>query len=278
MTNGTGTICSTDGLRLFTRRWEPTGKPKAVCLLVHGLGEHSGRYERLAQDLTSHGFLVRAMDHRGHGRSEGQRGDCRSIDQLVGDLHRFVEAAVQENRDLPRVVIGHSLGGLIALYYAARHPQTIRAVAVSSPALALAQEPAIAKKALVHGLARIAPPTPVPNGVNPSALSHDPAVVERYLTDPLVHRVVTARCAVALQRAMRQALELAPRISIPCLILQAGSDLICDPEATTRFAGQVKGAPTLFHRYDGLYHEIFNELDRNRVVGDLIQWLKGVAG
>ena len=266
-------LVTADGVKLFTQRWEPTGEPKGLCILVHGLGEHSGRYERLAQDLVAAGFAVRAMDHRGHGRSEGRRGDCRSIDQFLEDLHRFVETLRS-----PRVMIGHSLGGLIALYYACRYPQTIRAVAVSSPALALAQEPPIVKKALAHGLARILPATPIPNGVDPAVLSHDPKVMEQYVADPLVHRMITARCAVALQRAMLQAFELAPRIDLPCLILQAGSDSVCDAEATARFADQVKGAPMLFRRYEGMYHEIFNELDRDRPISDLIRWLKETIG
>lgn len=270
-----GFLLADDGTRLFFRRWEAEGA-EAVCLLAHGLGEHSGRYEGLAHRLTERRFSLWALDHRGHGRSQGLRGDCRSLEQLVEDFHRLVERARQEEPRLPRIMVGHSLGGLIALAYAVRHPEAIRALAVSSPALRLAEAPPKAKVLLAHGMARWLPTTPIPNGVAPSLLSHDPQVAAAYESDPLVHRLITARCAVALDRAMKSSLDLAEKLSIPCLILQAGADRICAPEAAAEFAGRAAGLVT-FRRYEGLYHELFNELDRDRVIEDLVRWLEEVV-
>ncbi len=268
-----GSIRTFDGLRLFYRQWE-VPHPKAACLVIHGLAEHSGRYATLAQTLVSHSFAVWAMDHRGHGRSEGRRGDCRSLAEFVQDLHQLVQEVQANFQKVPRVLIGHSLGGLIALAYAVEHPLAVQAVAVSSPALRLAQAPSKAKVYIAKGLAHLLPTTPIPNGVNPQHLSHDPQVVEAYEKDPLVHRVLTARCAVALQRAMQEAPRLAVKLKVPCLILQAGSDLVCDPQESASFAKNVQNATVSFRRYEGLYHELFNEPQRGEIMEELCSWIK----
>ena len=271
-------MLSGDGLQLFHRRWEPDSSPRAVCLLVHGLAEHSGRYEELARVLTDRRFSVWALDQRGHGRSEGRRGDCLGFSRFVDDLRTLAEQARIKAPGLPQAVIGHSLGGFIALAYATQFADWVQAVAVSSPALKLTHRPPALEVAMVHLLARLIPIFPFPNGVNPSLLSHDLKAVESYRTDPLVHRVITARCAESVDQAMKEALDLAPALKVPCLILQAGEDEICDPEASARFARLVKQAPVTFRRYDGMYHELFNEIERERVIRDLCAWLEEVLG
>lgn len=214
------------------------------------------------------------MDHRGHGRSGGLPADCTGLDQLVGDLHLLAQKAAEAMPHLPLVLIGHSLGGLIVLAYAVRHPSEIRAVAVSSPALKLKFETPPWKVRLVAATSRIFPTLPFQNGVHPRLLCHDPKVVEAYEQDPRIHRTLTARCAVALDRAMRNSLGLAGQLRVPCLILQAGSDEICDPDAIETFAQSVCAAPVTFRRYDGLYHELFNEPQRDQVIEDLIRWIE----
>ena len=260
-------------MRLFYRSWE-IDRPSAACILVHGLGEHGGRYTRLAEALTRTGYSVWIADHRGHGRSIGQRGDCVSTEILIEDLHLLVELVANQHPALARVMIGHSLGGLLAIAYAAQHPEQLRAVAVSSPALGIGIPLPLWKPTLVRALARILPRTPVPNGVDPSWVSRDPAVVSGYRNDPLVHRVVSARCAVALERSILDSPAQASRLKTPCLILQAGEDKICDAQASQRFALSVQQAPVTFRRYDGLYHELFNEPEKDRVIEDLLQWLR----
>lgn len=275
ITAAEGHLVSPDGLKLFYRRWDAL-EPRAVFLLVHGLAEHSGRYLELAQTLANRRFSVWALDHRGHGRSEGQRGDCRSLQEFVQDLHQLSSQAHAKNPSLPLILIGHSLGGLIALIFATTYPHQIRAVAVSSPALKLAHETPPLKVAWVTGVARIAPTTPFQNGVNPRLLCHDPQVVEAYVKDPLVHRVITARCAIALRHAMRQSMQLATQLKIPCLILQAGADEVCDPEAASEFSKRAGDSLVQLRRYEGLYHELFNEPQRDRVIGDLCEWMDQV--
>lgn len=267
---------ASDGLRLFTRRWERP-QAKGVCLLAHGLGEHSGRYAHLAQRLNEAGFSVWAMDHRGHGRSQGRRGDCRSVEQLAEDFHLLADEVRRRSPGLPSVLIGHSLGGLVALVYATLHPDSIRAVAVSSPALKLAYAPPKVKVALAEGLSKWLPTTPIPNGIRTDWLCRDPAVVTAYKDDPLVSRVLTARCAVALRDAMAQARTLAKKLRLPCLILQAGADQICDAKEMAEFARELAAHTRVtFHCYEGFYHELFNEPEKDRVIADLIRWLQGI--
>ena len=265
-----GFLAASEGTRLFYRRWRTESAPRAACFLVHGLAEHSGRYSHLAQHLAGRGFSVWAMDNSGHGRSGGRRGDCRGVGQLAEDLHLLAEEAGREEPGLPRLMVGHSLGGLIALTYAVRHPREIRAVAVSSPALRLAHPTDPVTVFVVTNVAKLLPTAPFRSGVNPRMLSHDPAVVKDYIQDPLVHHVLTARCAVALRDAMKDSLRLAAELRIPCLLLQAGADEVCDPAAAEEFA---KGGRVTFRRYDGFYHEIFNEVERRRPIEDLCQWL-----
>jgi len=264
-----------DGLRLFYRRWD-IPQPRAVCLLVHGVAEHGGRYGHLAARLTRHGFSVWIMDHRGHGRSEGARGDCRSLQEFVEDLHLLKLRAGEALPGVPVLLVGHSLGGLIALTYAAEHPGEIRAVAASSPALKLTHETPAWKVALVTATSKVAPLAPFQNGVNPAKLCRDPQVVEQYRKDPLIHSVLTARCALALQDALANSLELAGRLRVPCLILQSGTDEVCDPKTALEFSRRGNGSPLSLYRYDGMYHELFNEPERGRVIEDLCRWLDSV--
>ncbi len=269
-----GSFRSTDGLNLFYRCWT-VPQPRAICLLVHGIAEHSGRYEHLARALTAQGFSVWMLDHRGHGRSEGLRGDCRSLQEFVEDLRLLAQQARIGTQRLPLLLVGHSLGGLIALSFCARYPEEVHAVAVSSPSLKLTHETPPWKVALVTATSRVLPTFPFQNGVNPKNLCRDPQVVETYMKDPQVHHVLTARCAVALRDAMRESLELARQIKVPCLILQAGADEVCDPSTAAEFARRADGNGIALRRYDGFYHELFNEPERARVIGDLCQWLNG---
>ncbi len=270
-----GFLQSEDGLRLFLRRWEASA-PRAACILVHGLAEHSGRYEILAQNLTQRGFSVWAMDLRGHGKSGGGRTDCRSLDDYISDLKQLIFKIQSEVPALPRFLIGHSLGGLITLAYAAAYPESLRGVAVSSPALKLELELPKFKIMLTKTLDRLLPTTPIPNGIDPALLSRDPEVVLAYKKDPLVERRLSARCAVALRNAVAGSFSYASRIKIPCLILQAGSDRICDPEGASEFARCAPADLISLRRYDGFYHELFNEPEKKQVVDDLVRWLENL--
>ena len=270
-----GFFAAHDGLKLFYRRWD-AARPRGICLLAHGLAEHSGRYRYLAETLARRGLSVWAPDHRGHGRSEGLRGDCSSLSDFVEDLRRLGAQARGQLPGLPLLLIGHSLGGLIVLTCAAQYPDEIRAVAASSPALKLTHETPPWTVALVTAISRIFPTAPFRNGINPEALCRDPAVVEAYRKDPLIHDILTARCAVALRQAMRRSFELAGKLKMPCLILQADQDAICSAEAAVEFHRRMNGSGATLRRYEQAYHELFNEPQKERVIEDLCAWIEGV--
>ena len=266
-------LTTADGLRLNCRQWNAS-HPLAACIIVHGLGEHSGRYDLLAQELVSRSLSVWTVDLRGHGRSEGRRTDCRSFSEFDEDLLLLVEHARGFAPDVPRILIGHSLGGLLALRFAADHPELIRAVAATSPAIGLSLKLPRFKVALVTQLAHWLPTTPIPNNINPHILCRDPHIVSAYQKDPLVHHFLTARCALALQDAIHQAPSLAEKIKVPCLILQAGNDQVCDSKASAQFVQAAKQASATFRVFDGFYHEVFNEPERTQVIEELCQWIQ----
>ncbi|MCM8794487.1 MAG: lysophospholipase [Candidatus Omnitrophica bacterium] len=265
-----------DGVEFHGRRWE-IFPAKGLCFLIHGFAEHSGRYSWLAQKLNSRGYSVYALDQRGHGLSSGARGDCRSLAELVDDIDAWVRKVRDCSPGTPAFLIGHSLGGLITLAYAADHPQGLAGVAVSSPLIRLGVKLPAAKKAFIRMLGRLMPGVSLPNGVVPDHLSHDPSVVETYRSDPLIFRTITAGCAVALDRAMACTDDLAGRIRIPCLILQAGDDRVCSAQAADAFAKRADPTWVTFRRYEGLYHEIFNEPQKETVAADLSAWLDSLA-
>lgn len=246
---------------------------RARCLLVHGLGEHSGRYRHVAEILNRCCLTVWALDYRGHGRAGGPRGHCGAFRELVDDVDRVLTRMQRDAPPLPVILLGHSLGGLIALAYALDHPQRLRAVVASSPALDVAQPPPWPKRLLADNLGCLWPTLRVANGIHPEWLSHDPAAVEAYGADPLVHRLISLGGYLTVRRAMAQTRARAAELRIPCLILQAGDDRLVSPSASRRFAEQVRSPGSASYLYEGWFHELFNEVDRARVFDDLCRWL-----
>ncbi len=257
-----------DGTTLRGLRWARAGGAGAV--LVHGLGEHAGRYGSLAAFLVERGFDVHAFDHRGHGRSDGARGALRRADDLVDDL----AAIVDETGSAPVLLVGHSMGGLVAVRYALRQPDRVAALVLSSPAL----DPALSpwQKALLAVMSRIAPDVAVANGLDASKLSHDPQVVRAYEDDPLVHDRITARLARFIVDGSRDAIERAGELRVPTLLMVGGDDRLVAPGGSRRFAERAPRSMLAERVYPGLWHELFNESEpaRSRVLADLAQWIE----
>ena len=254
-----GDLTAEDGTRLTTYRWAaPHQVVRGRVHVIHGLGEHAGRYEALAQRLRAQGFEVWAHDHRGHGRSDGARGVLPHTAALIDDAASVLRHMKAANGDgLPCVVLGHSMGGLVAAALAARGTERVDGLVLSSPALALALSwPQQRLLAFMH---RWAPDVTISNGLHPQRLSHDPAVVAAYVNDPCVHGRVSARLIHGMLDNAPGVFSAAAQWRIPTLLMFAGDDALVDPEGSRRWARAAPAAMLQAQEFPGLYHEIFNE-------------------
>jgi len=261
-----------DGLSLFGQNWQPENHPKAVICLVHGIGEHSGRYVHVADRLTETGYVIFTFDLRGHGKSEGLRGHTPSYEALMQDISSLLEAANKKFPQLPLFLYGHSLGGNLVLNYVFRRQPHFKGVIATAPWLRLAFEPPASKIALGKMSNCIWPSFSQKSGLDTKALSHDLEAVHSYENDPLVHDRISARMFISAYQAGQWALEHALEFSLPLLLMQGGADKIISVESGREFAGKIKENCTL-KIWDGLYHEIHNEPEKEEVFKFLIGWL-----
>jgi alpha-beta hydrolase superfamily lysophospholipase len=264
-------LSTPDGQTLTLRRL-PTAEPaRAVVVVVHGLGEHAGRYHEVAELLHEWGFAVWAHDHHGHGESSGARGGLPSELRLVDDLALVIDDARRENPGVPLVLLGHSLGGLVAASLVARGVRPVDGLVLSSPGL----DPGLSgfQKALLAVLPRIAPNLRVGNGLDDNFLSHDLAVVQAYRDDPLTHDRVGGRLARFLAYEGTTVQQAAARWPVPTLLLFAGDDRLVRPAASRAFAAAAAPSGMVEAQcFETLYHEIFNELDAEPVFAALQRW------
>jgi alpha-beta hydrolase superfamily lysophospholipase len=283
------TLRTADGATLAVLDWPadvgtPAGAPAATrgtLLIAHGLGEHARRYAPLAAQLNARGWSVRAYDLYGHGRSSGPRGGLARETQHLEHLAEVAAAtrtaggraaAPTGSATGPLVVLGHSMGGLVASSAVARGLLAPDALVLSSPALAV--DMAAWQRAAVGWLPRIAPGLTLGNGLQTKYLSHDAAVVAAYESDPLVHDRICARLGAFVASEGERVIAAAARWRVPTLLLYAGDDRLVAPRGSEAFASAAAagGAPVRAQRFDALYHEIFNETDPAPVKA-LASWL-----
>ena len=261
-----------DGLQLFGQIWQPEGQAQAAVCLIHGLGEYSGRYVHVVDSLTQAGYTLISFDLRGHGKSEGLRGHTPSYEALMQDISSLLEAVNKKFPQLPFFLYGHSLGGNLVLNYVLRHQPHLKGVIATAPWLRLAFEPLASKIALGKMTNYIWPSFSQKNGLDTKALSHDLEVIRSYENDPMVHDRISARMFISAYQAGQWALEHAPEFSLPLLFMQGGDDKIISIEASREFASKIKENCTL-KIWNGLYHEIHNEPEKEEVFKFLIKWL-----
>lgn len=272
-------LLTADGLALHLQPGPaPVGAVRGSVLIVHGLGEHAGRYAHVMAHLAAQGWASLSYDQRGHGRSPGPRGGVPQPDSLLADLGAVLSHA---RATLPGllVLLGHSLGGLLAGRYVAEGlaPQTaawwqpVDALVLSSPAL----DPGMSavQRLLLAVAAPLAPGLGLGNGLQPAWVCSDPAVVAAYVADPLVHDRVTPRLVRFIVEAGQLVRQRAPQWAVPTLLLYAGADRCVAPRGSADFAAAAPPAQVQARRYDAMAHEIFNEPDRARVLADLTDWL-----
>ena len=267
------TFTASDGDNLAVQDWHlpEEDHPRATVLVVHGLGEHGHRYNAFARQLNDWGFAVRSYDQYGHGDSGGTRGGLPQQGRLIDDLADIVESTRSRLSGLPLVLLGHSMGGLVAASLVARGLVAVDALVLSSPALATRLTSL--QKLLMAVVPRIAPNLAVRNGLDAQYLSHDPAVVAAYRADPRVHDRITGRLAAFIQQEGERVRAAAPQWSTPTLLLYAGDDRLVDPEGSRQFAERAPQSVLTAYRFPALWHEIFNERDSDPVYEALRQWL-----
>lgn len=274
--NGRNTFQTRDGMQLAVYDW-PVERAALTALIVHGLGEHAGRYELLARWLNSKGVAVRAYDQFGHGHSEGPRGGLLREGQLADHLGELVAATATEPSlaGRPLVMIGHSLGGLVVASAIRRGLVAPTLAVLSSPALAVRMAPW--QRAAVKVLPRLAPALTLGNGLDPTKLSHDPQVVADYLADPLVHDRICARLGAFVALEGENVLASASRWATPTCVLYAGDDRAVDPSGSRAFAAAAPSNIVQAQCFPAMYHEIFNEPDRALALNALERALADVA-
>ena len=267
---------ASDGENLAVQDWPVDGAaPRGTVLLVHGLGEHAGRYDALARRLNTWGFAVRGYDHFGHGESGGPRGALNADTRLLDDLADIVDATRSRMpAGQPLVLLGHSLGGLVAALFVARRLRPVDALVLSSPALGAGLNPL--QRLLLATLARLAPDLRVGNGLDVDALSHDPAVAAAYRADPLCHDRISGRLARFIASGGQAVQAQAADWQVPTLLLWAGQDRLVRPAGSAAFAAATPPGVVQAQCFDALFHEIFNEreADAAPVFARLEQWLE----
>jgi alpha-beta hydrolase superfamily lysophospholipase len=268
------TFTASDGDNVALQDWPvPEGVAlRGVVLMVHGLGEHAGRYDRVARRLNSWGFAVRGYDQYGHGESNGMRGTLPADDRLLDDLADVMESTrARMEYDLPLILLGHSMGGLVVAALVARGHGPVEGVVLSSPALDAGLNPF--QKLLLATLPRIAPNLTVGNGLDADFISHDPDVVAAYKADPMVHDRVSGRLARFIAEGGPAVIAHAAQWKVPTLLMYAGADRLVNPRGSKAFAAAAPASVVTTHCFDGLFHEIFNELESEPVFETLKQWL-----
>jgi len=269
-----GLLSAADGNKTYWQGWTPGGEFRALVIISHGLGEHIARYARLAQFLNQKGFAVFGADHRGHGRSRGKRGHVLAFEQYVADLKGFRDSVAGRFAGKKSFLLGHSLGGLIAVHYALAHPSDFDGLALSSAALKVKIEASPVKLALGRFFSRALPGVTMSNELDPNMISHDQQEVRKYVDDPLVHDRVSARWYTSFISAIDRAQSRAGELKIPALVMQSGDDKLVDPDGAKEFFAKLGGPDKTLKYWEGFYHEMFNEIERQKVYDFLREWLE----
>ncbi|MGH3530575.1 MAG: lysophospholipase [Mycobacterium sp.] len=261
------------GVRIVYDVWTPEITPRAVVVLSHGLGEHARRYDHVAQRFGEDGLVTYALDHRGHGRSGGKRVLCKDISEYTGDFDLLVGIATKDHPGCKRVVLGHSMGGGIVFAYGVERPDNYDLMVLSGPAVAAQAVLSPLLVLVAKTLGVIAPGLPL-QGLDSSAISRDPAVVHAYNTDPLVyHGKIPAGVARALLLVGETMPQRAAALTAPLLVVHGSEDRLIAIDGSRRLVDAVGSSDVELKVYPGLYHEVFNEPERDQVLDDVVSWI-----
>lgn len=259
------------GVEIFWQWWRPPGQ-RAAVVLAHGASEHSSRYAWAAEQLAERGYATYALDHRGHGHSEGPRAYVDRMDNVVADLDQLVDRATAAHPDAPLFLLGHSMGGCVAIAYTLRHQERLNGLVLSAPLAALEAASPV-ERAAGRVLSVVAPKLGV-YGIDSSTVSRDPEVVRDYDADPLnYHGKLPARTVHELSQTVGSFPDEVNRLTLPMLLMHGTADKLVPPHGTEMIDERAGARDKTMIRYEGLYHELLNEPERERVVADIADWL-----
>jgi alpha-beta hydrolase superfamily lysophospholipase len=266
-------ISTSDGLRLYLRK-HAANEPRGNILLVHGFGEHSGRYRALIEHLVSHSYSVCAYDQRGHGQSDGLPGHVEHFGDYDLDLERIVASMRAADDERPLFIVAHSMGGLVALRYLARESTAIAGAVLSAPLLGVVVKVPAHKVMMARVSAVVSPRLRLDNEINPAVLSRDPEVGRAYAADPLVNRKVSARWFSEATAAIQEMPLIGASIITPLLVMHGTGDKLASVEATRRIFPLLASSDKELVVYDGFYHELFNEPEKDDIYAKVSAWIE----
>jgi alpha-beta hydrolase superfamily lysophospholipase len=263
---------------IYYQGWLPEGEPKAVLLIVHGLGEHSGRYGNVVNHFVPLGYAVYGIDHFGHGKSDGERVYVKRFEDYTNTLEVYFDKIRGSQPGKPIFLVGHSMGGLIGAVYLLDHQSEIAGAVLSGPAVKIPSDVTPATIFVGKILSALIPKFGL-LALDATGVSRDPVVVQAYINDPLVHRgKMTARLAAEMLKAMQTISGQAARITLPILILQGSADRLVNPGGAQMLYDAVSSVDKEIRIYDGFYHEVFNEPEHDKVLRDVEVWLEAHLG
>ena len=263
-----------DGEKIFSQKWLPDGPVRAVIIIVHGLGEHIGRYNHVAKFFNQNQISVYGFDHRGHGKSTGKRGHIGSNQLFMSDIESMISLAREDYPDLPIFLYGHSLGGNMVLYYSLFKQPAIKGVIATSPGLGTGEPIPPVKLFAANVLKTILPSMTMNNGLDVNNLSHNPQVIKDYQEDPLVHPMISAKLAMLMFSNGDWIIENASKFNLLLLLLQGGKDHIVNLDKTKQFASKVPDSLITFKIFPELYHELHNEYEQDQVLNFILDWIR----
>ncbi len=263
------------GLRVFAREWTPDDarRVRAVVALIHGMGEHSGRYRHVAEALAEDGIVTLTFDQLGHGRTQGKRGHAGSYDDLLTGIDQLLEEAGKRYPGVPTFLYGHSMGGNLTLNYLLRRIPDVTGAIVTGPWLKLAFEPAAVKVVAARLMERIYPKYTDDHPLEPTHLTSDPEMLAALRNDDLGHSHITAKFFLGVHRAGRFALDHAAELAVPLLLMHGGDDKVTSAAASRAFAERA-GELCTFREWPGFRHELHNERQRAQVLQTILTWMR----
>ena len=278
-THNTGTFIGKGGVEIYFQTWT-VASPKAILIIGHGLGEHSGRYQNLIDQLDGKKISIFALDFRGHGHSSGKKGHVDSFMDFVYDLKLFIDLIKQKNEKVPAILFGHSMGGVVSTKYALTFPDDIQSLILSSPGFLPTVEPPQWKKKLAHIFTKTYSRLTLSSGLPASGLSHDSDVVEAYENDNLVHDRISAKLYSEFMKNCEECLNRSSELHMPLLVFHGTGDPIADYNGSERFYENISSKFKDIFLFEGLYHETINEIleERGKVLKIITDWVEKITG